>query len=324
MTRSNNNNNNNSEEEEVPTVSLELYEEDFDAFVQSLGAAYEKYGFCILSNHGVPDEAIEKAFEESRAFFNLDAETKQKYYLPGKAGARGFTEFGRETAKGATKSDLKEFWHLGRDLPKGHRFEKFMPPNLEVSEVTGFMSSARHIFSTLDELGNRVLQALAVYLKQERHFFEDKVNEGNSILRIIHYPPISEESAGRVRAGAHEDINLITLLLGANEGGLQILRKDGTWLEVNPEPGCVTCNIGDMLQRLTNHMLPSTTHQVVNPPKERAHIPRFSMPYFLHPNPDYLIETLKSCISENNPNCYPQPISSEDYLQERLKEIKLK
>ena len=153
---------------------------------------------------------------------------------------------------------------------------------------------------------------------------DDKVDEGNSILRIIHYPPIAEESAGHVRAGAHEDINLITLLLGADEGGLQILRKDGKWLDVNPAPGCVTCNIGDMLQRLTNHVLPSTTHRVVNPPKERAHIPRFSMPYFLHPNPDYVIETLESCISNDRPNRYPEPISSDDYLQERLMEIKLK
>jgi len=309
----------------VPTVSLTLYETDFDQFVSKLGEAYEKYGFVILENHGVAQTEIEKAFRLSKQFFeDLSQEEKEKYHLPGKGGARGFTAFGRETAKGATKSDLKEFWHLGRDLPQGHKFEKFMPPNVEVNEVEGFTDSAKHIFYALDELGCRVLQALAVYLKQDRHFFDDKVNEGNSILRIIHYPPIAEESAGHVRAGAHEDINLITLLLGADEGGLQILRKDGKWLDVNPAPGCVTCNIGDMLQRLTNHVLPSTTHRVVNPPKERAHIPRFSMPYFLHPNPDYVIDTLESCVSEDRPNRYPEPISSDDYLQERLKEIKLK
>ena len=313
------------DDEFVPTVSLTLYETDFDKFVSKLGEAYEKYGFVILENHGVAQTEIERAFRLSQHFFeDLSQEEKEKYHLPGKAGARGFTAFGRETAKGATKSDLKEFWHLGRDLPKGHKFEKFMLPNLEVDEVEGFTTSAKHIFYALDELGNRVLQALAVYLKQDRHFFDDKVDEGNSILRIIHYPPIAEESAGHVRAGAHEDINLITLLLGADEGGLQILRKDGKWLDVNPAPGCVTCNIGDMLQRLTNHVLPSTTHRVVNPPKERAHIPRFSMPYFLHPNPDYVIETLESCISNDRPNRYPEPISSDDYLQERLMEIKLK
>lgn len=200
-----------------------------------------------------------------------------------------------------------------------------MPPNVdEVVEVEGFSEVNKQIFNALDALGNRVLEALAVHLEQPRDYFSDKTNEGNSILRIIHYPPIPPDAAGRVRAGAHEDINLITLLLGADEGGLQILRKDGKWLDVNPPPGCVTCNIGDMLQRLSNHKLPSTTHRVVNPPVERAHLPRFSMPFFLHPNPDFVIETLESCISDENPNRYPEPISSDDYLQERLREIKLK
>lgn len=200
-----------------------------------------------------------------------------------------------------------------------------MPPNVDdVIEVEGFSEVNKHIFEALDRLGNRVLEALAVYLQQPRDYFADKTNEGNSILRIIHYPPIPPDAAERVRAGAHEDINLITLLLGADEGGLQLLGKDGKWLEVNPPPGCVTCNIGDMLQRLSNHKLPSTTHRVVNPPAERAHIPRYSMPFFLHPNPDFIIETLESCISAENPNRYPEPISSDEYLQERLREIKLK
>ena len=223
------------------------------------------------------------------------------------------------------QTDLKEFWHLGRDLPSGHPYESKMPPNVDdVTEVEGFSEMNKKIFYALDQLGNRVLEALAVHLEQPRDYFADKVNEGNSILRIIHYPPIPPHAAGRVRAGAHEDINLITLLLGADEGGLQILRKDGKWLEVNPPPGCVTCNIGDMLQRLSNHKLPSTTHRVVNPPAERAHIPRYSMPFFLHPNPDFVIDTLASCISDEHPNRYPEPISSDDYLQERLREIKLK
>lgn len=225
----------------------------------------------------------------------------------------------------AARADLKEFWHLGRDLPPGHKYEKMMPPNVDdVVEVEGFSEVNKQIFEALDRLGIRVLEALAVYLQQPRDYFADKTDEGNSILRIIHYPPIPPDAAGRVRAGAHEDINLITLLLGADEGGLQLLGKDGKWLEVNPPPGCVTCNIGDMLQRLSNHKLPSTTHRVVNPPAERAHIPRYSMPFFLHPNPDFIIETLESCISAENPNRYPEPISSDEYLQERLREIKLK
>jgi isopenicillin N synthase-like dioxygenase len=365
----NNTNNNNNDENEnendvdvddddsVPTVSLELYENDFNKFVECLGESYEKYGFVILEDHSVSLEEIERAFETAKKFFcSLTKEQKEKYFLQGQGGARGYTSFGKETAKGALKSDLKEFFHYGRDLKsvddvnvndvndvndeknkdinnnnnnnndnkKLHKYSSYMPPNVKVEEVPEFTESARTIFLALDELGNKVLQALAVYLKQDRYFFDDKVDEGNSILRIIHYPPIEKESAGHVRAGAHEDINLITLLLGADEGGLQILRKDGKWLDVNPPPGCVTCNIGDMLQRLTNHVLPSTTHRVVNPPNERAHIPRFSMPYFLHPNPDYVIETLESCVSEERPNLYPEPICSDDYLQLRLKEIKLK
>jgi isopenicillin N synthase-like dioxygenase len=200
-----------------------------------------------------------------------------------------------------------------------------MPPNVDhVTEVEGFSDVNKKIFNALDELGNRVLEALAVYLEQPRDYFADKTNEGNSILRIIHYPPIPPDAAGRVRAGAHEDINLITLLLGADEGGLQLLNRDGEWLEVNPPRGCVTCNIGDMLQRLSNHKLPSTTHRVVNPPAERAHIPRYSMPFFLHPNPDFVIKTLDSCVTDANPNRYPEPISSDEYLQQRLREINLK
>ena len=205
-----------------------------------------------------------------------------KYHLEGKGGARGYTAFGIETAKGSTHHDLKEFWHLGRDLPPGHRRERVMPPNVVV-EQGDFSAATSAVYAALDALGGRVLQALAVYLGQTRDYFADKVNEGNSILRVIHYPPIAREGedaasasarAGHVRAAAHEDINLITLLLGADEGGLQLLRRDGRWMEVNPPPGCVTCNIGDMLQRLSNHRLPSTTHRVVNPPPERAHLPR--------------------------------------------------
>lgn len=309
----------------VPTVSLTLYDGDFEAFARALGEAYERFGFVILENHGIEQGLIERAMERSRAFFARDEACKRKYTLEGLGGARGYTSFGVEQAKGANVPDLKEFWHLGRDLPPGHKYEKMMPPNVDdVIEVEGFSEVNKQIFEALDRLGNRVLEALAVYLQQPRDYFADKTNEGNSILRIIHYPPIPPDAAERVRAGAHEDINLITLLLGADEGGLQLLGKDGKWLEVNPPPGCVTCNIGDMLQRLSNHKLPSTTHRVVNPPAERAHIPRYSMPFFLHPNPDFIIETLESCISAENPNRYPEPISSDEYLQERLREIKLK
>jgi isopenicillin N synthase-like dioxygenase len=300
--------------------------------LQALGAAYEKYGFVILQNHGVSDDLISRALDGSKKFFALGEEEKKKYHLAGLGGARGYTGFGVETAKGSTKYDLKEFWHLGRDLPPGHRYEDKMPPNVDVEEGD-FTAVTKEIFAALDALGGRVLEALAVHLGQPREYFGDKVNEGNSILRVIHYPPLARDgedgavalaNAGHVRAAAHEDINLITLLLGADEGGLQILRRDGTWLDVNPPPGCVTCNIGDMLQRLSNRRLPSTTHRVVNPVADRAHLPRYSMPFFLHPNPDFLIETLATCVSDKYPNQFPTPITSDDYLQERLREIKLK
>ena len=290
----------------------------------------------ILRNHGVSDALIQRSLECAKQFFALPAEKKMEYHLADAGGARGYTAFGVETAKGSTSHDLKEFWHLGRDLPPGHRFETQMPPNVRVEEGD-FSETTRTVFKELDALGGRVLEALAVHLGQTRVFFADKVDEGNSILRVIHYPPLVppsmtdaeaeaalRERGGHVRAAAHEDINLITLLLGADEGGLQLLRRDGRWMEVNPPPGCVTCNIGDMLQRLTNHRLPSTTHRVVNPPASRAKIPRYSMPFFLHPNPDFVIETLPSCVSEQYPNRYPEPITSDAYLQQRLREIKLK
>jgi|TARA_B110000977_G_scaffold67069_1_gene91132 isopenicillin N synthase-like dioxygenase len=291
----------------------------------------------ILRNHGVSDALIKRSLECSKQFFALPAEKKMEYNLAGKGGARGYTAFGVETAKGSTRHDLKEFWHLGRDLRPGHRFEQQMPPNVNVEEGD-FSEATREVFRALDALGGRVLEALAVHLGQKKEYFADKVNEGNSILRVIHYPPLvgQDEDAeatvakiegggkGHVRAAAHEDINLITLLLGADEGGLQLLRRDGRWMEVNPPPGCVTCNIGDMLQRLTNHRLPSTTHRVVNPPASRAKFPRYSMPFFLHPNPDFVINTLDSCVSDAYPNRYPEPITSDEYLQQRLREIKLK
>ena len=302
------------------------------ARVQALGDAYEEYGFVILRNHGVSESLIARNLESAKAFFALPTEEKMKYHLEGQGGARGYTAFGVETAVGSAHHDLKEFWHLGRDLPAGHRYEACMPPNVVVSEGD-FQGATREMFAALDALGGRVLEALAVHLGQPRAYFADKVDEGNSILRVIHYPPLVKPGedagaalakAGHVRAAAHEDINLITLLLGADEGGLELLRRDGRWMEVHPPPGCVTCNIGDMLQRLSNHRLPSTTHRVVNPPRERAHLARFSTPFFLHPNPDFVIETLETCVTPDRPNRYPEPITSDAYLQERLRAIKLK
>lgn len=307
----------------IPPVSYRLYETDPDAFAGALGQSYARYGFAVVADHGLPQHLIEGTLERFKTFFGWPEARKQRYHLPGQAGARGFTPFGIETARGATAHDLKEFWHTGRDLPPGHPYSDWMPPNLWVSEIEGFREHVSGLYAALDAFGRRMLRAIARYLGLAVEFFDDKVNTGNSLLRVLHYPPVPPEAAGAVRAAAHEDINVITLLLGAEEGGLEILTKDGAWLPVNPPPGCIVVNIGDMLQRMTNHVLPSTTHRVVNPPPERAGRARYSMPFFLHFNPDVTIEPLPGCVSVQNPCRYPAPITAQGYLEERLREIRL-
>jgi isopenicillin N synthase-like dioxygenase len=294
---------------------------DLAKFAQNLGACFERYGFAVIADHGIAPSIINDAFDRTRRFFALSEAAKKKYMVPGGGGQRGYTPFGIETAKGAARADLKEFWHVGRQLPLGHRFSAIMPPNLHVSEIADFDSATYRLYEAMDALGLRLLQAIAHYLGLAPEFFSN-VTEGNSILRLLHYPPVSADAQG-VRAGAHEDINVITLLLGAEEAGLQLLDRDGHWLDIDPPPDCVVVNIGDMLQRLTNHVLPSTTHRVVNPQAQRAAHPRYSMPFFQHFAPDFVIETLPSCISASRPNRYPVPITANGYLQERLAEIKL-
>ncbi len=291
-------------------------------FVQDLGQAYQRFGFCGLRQHGVSDEITANAYRVFKAFFDLPTATKQQYQAT-QGGARGYTGVGIETAKDAQHPDLKEFWHVGRELPDGHRQSHRMPPNQWPSEIPEFKRHAYALFQSLDQLGRRVLQAMALFLGQNQEYFEDRVNEGNSILRPIHYPPISEITPS-VRAGQHEDINLITLLIGSEQPGLEILNREGRWVPVTTVPGAIMCNIGDMMQRLTNHVFPSTTHRVVNPPAEQALESRYSIPFFLHPNADFMIETLDSCISEARPNRYPEALSSHEYLEQRLVEIGLK
>jgi isopenicillin N synthase-like dioxygenase len=243
--------------------------------------------------------------------------------VPGGGGARGYTPFGIETAKGAQHYDLKEFWHVGREIPRDSRHAAVMPPNLWPEEIPEFREVAYGLYTALDQLGARVLSALALHIGLPADWFADKTNFGNSILRPIHYPPITAPDIPNVRAGAHEDINLITLLVGASAAGLEVLSRKGEWVPFTAEADTIVVNIGDMLQRLTNHVYPSTTHRVVNPPGDEARKPRYSTPFFLHPNPDFLIETLPSCITPDNPNRYPEPITAHEYLQERLREIKL-
>ena len=306
----------------IAPVSLTLYATDFDAFAQALGGSFQRYGFAVVADHDLDGRTVDGALDAAKAFFALPAETKMRYRIPGQGGARGYTPFGVETAKDADHVDLKEFWHVGRDVPSGHPYARVMPPNVWPSEIPAFRPQVSDQFEGLDDLGVRLLRAIARYLRLDDTFFDSPVALGNSVLRLLHYPPVPADAAG-VRAGAHEDINAITLLLGAEEAGLQIRDRNDRWLPINPPPGSVVCNIGDMLQRLTNGVPPSTTHRVVNPPPERRDRSRYSTPYFLHFAPDYLIETLPGCISAARPNAYPEPITADAYLQQRLREIKL-
>ncbi len=306
----------------LASVSLAASRHDPEAFARELGGSFERYGFAIIADHGIPSDLIARAEEKARAFFALPEEVKRGYHIAGGGGGRGYTPFGIETAKGATQHDLKEFWHVGRELPAGHRFNEVMAPNVWPNEVPGFRETFLELFAAFDTAGLRILEAIARHLGLAPDFFEDTVEDGNSVLRLLHYPPVPADAPG-VRAGAHEDINTITLLLGAEEAGLQLLDRDGQWLPVSPREGELVVNIGDMLQRLTNNVLKSTSHRVVNPPPERRGRSRYSMPFFLHFRPDFLIETLASCISEDRPNLYPEPITAHDFLLERLREIKL-
>ena len=306
----------------IASVSLRDADSDALGFAQEIGRSFSTYGFAVVSDHGVPADLIAEADVRMREFFALPEEVKRRYFIEGGGGARGYTPFGIETAKDATEYDLKEFWHVGRTLPEGHRFADLMPPNIWPDEVAGFHDTFERLFAAFDESGRRILSAIATYLGLAPDFFEDTVEDGNSVMRLIHYPPVPADAPG-VRAAAHEDINTITLLLGAEEAGLELLDRNGNWLPVTPKEGELAVNIGDMLQRLTNHVLPSTTHRVVNPPPERRGHARYSMPFFLHFRPDYMIETLPSCISDDNPNRYPEPISAHEYLLQRLREINL-
>jgi isopenicillin N synthase-like dioxygenase len=306
----------------IPPRSIAQGDTNPEAFAKALGGDFARYGFAVVSDHGIPQAVIAAAFDRTRAFFAMAEAEKMKFRIPGAGGQRGYTPFGIETAKGADRADLKEFWHVGRKVPAGHYLEKLMPTNVTMTAMPDFDAVTYRLYEALDALGLRVLKAVARYLGLHPDFFDDGVRMGNSILRLLHYPPVSPNAVG-VRAGAHEDINVITLLLGAEEAGLQLLDRDGNWRDVDPPPDCVVVNIGDMLQRLTNHVLPSTTHRVVNPKLDRAAFPRYSLPFFQHFASDYPIKTLPSCITPERPNRYPTPIAADDYLRERLAEIKL-
>ena len=308
----------------IPTLDIRRFEGDRDAFVAELGAAYREWGFAGIRGHGIPAGQIDTAYDVFQRFFALPDEVKRKYHVPGGGGARGYTPFGVETAKGATHFDLKEFWHVGREIPRDSRYADVMPPNLWPEEIPEFREVAYGLYTALDQLGSRVLSALALHIGLPADFFTDKTDCGNSILRPIHYPPITAPEIPNERAGAHEDINLITLLVGASAEGLEVRSHAGEWVPFTADADTIVVNIGDMLQRLTNHVYPSTTHRVVNPQGEKARQPRYSTPFFLHPNPDFVIDVLPSCVTADNPSRYPEPITAQGYLDQRLREIKLK
>ncbi len=314
---------------EIPTLDIRRFTApsspaDRKAFVDELGKAYREWGFAGIRNHGIPQAQIDEAYKTFEAFFALPEDAKRTYHVPGGGGARGYTQFGVETAKGAKYSDLKEFWHIGREIPRDSKYASDMPENLWPGEVANFQRVGYGLYEALDALGSQVLSALALHIGLAEDYFSDKTDFGNSILRPIHYPPITADDIPNVRAGAHEDINLITLLVGASAAGLEVLSKQGEWVPFTSDADTIVVNIGDMLQRLTNHVYPSTTHRVVNPPGAQARKPRYSTPFFLHPNPDFLIDVLPSTITQDNPSRYPQPITAQAYLEERLREINLK
>ena len=308
----------------IPTLDIRRFDSDRDAFVAEIGAAYREWGFAGIRGHGIPQERIAAAYDVFERFFALPEAVKRKYHVAGSGGARGYTPYGVETAKGAQHFDLKEFWHVGREVARDSKYAAVMPPNLWPEEIPEFREIAYGLYQSLDQLGARILSALALHIGLAEDYFADKTDCGNSILRPIHYPPITSAEIPNERAGAHEDINLITLLVGASAAGLEVRSHQGEWVPFTAESDTIVVNIGDMLQRLTNHVYPSTTHRVVNPQGEAARQPRYSTPFFLHPNPDFLIDVLPSTITPDSPSRYPEPITAQAYLDERLREIKLK
>jgi isopenicillin N synthase-like dioxygenase len=294
-----------------------------EAFVQALGSAYQDIGFVALKGHLLQDDVSRELYEQSKAFFALPDSIKRNYEIPGLAGQRGYTSFGKEHAKGRNEGDLKEFWHFGQSVTAGQNAEEVYPENVFVKELPLFNHYGVLAYKQLEETGKYMLRAIALFLKLDEFYFDDKILNGNSILRPIHYPSITAEPKTAVRAAEHEDINLITLLMGASADGLQVLNKQNEWVSITALPDQLVVNVGDMLQRLTNNVLKSTTHRVVNPPREQWSNSRFSIPFFLHPLSEMRLDALPQCVSETNP-VKEEPISAGEYLTQRLKEIGLK
>jgi isopenicillin N synthase-like dioxygenase len=291
-------------------------------FVSEIGKAYEDIGFVALKGHFLDDALVEKLYAEVKKFFNLPLETKQKYEIPGIGGQRGYVSFGKESAKGKKEGDLKEFWHFGQYVENDPKLEAEYPTNVIVEELPEFNKVGKEAYRMLEKTAKYVLRALALHLGLEETYFDNYILNGNSILRPIHYPPIIEEPKEAVRAAAHGDINLITLLMGAQGRGLQVQNHKGQWIDAIAEPDELMINVGDMLSRHTNNKLKSTIHQVINPPKELWGTSRYSIPFFMHPISDMKLDVLDVCIDSKNPKQF-EDITAGEFLTERLIELGL-
>ena len=316
--------------DQIPSLDLADFthgnKEKKSAFVRALGEAYHNIGFVAIKNHGLSDDLTEKLYATIKQFFDLSEETKAKYEIPALAGQRGYIGKGKEHAKGRTTGDLKEFYHIGQNVTDEDPIKDKYPDNIWPDEIPELEEIGLKVYSTLENAGINMLRAIALYLNLDESYFDDKVHNGNSILRPIHYFPIEnpeEVPDDAVRAAEHGDINLITLLMGASADGLQVLRKDNKWIPITALPEQIIVNVGDMLSRLTNNKLKSTIHRVVNPPKELMKTSRYSIPFFMHPRSEMDLTCLENCIDAQNPKLYDD-ISAGEFLQERLAEIGLK
>ena len=308
--------------DKLPVLSLAA---DKARFAQDIGESFRTFGFALVKDFAIDRGLIERAWQLSEQFFKLPEAEKRSYHNPAIAGARGYTPFGVEIAKDAKAHDLKEFWHIGRDLPAGSPLaDMSMPPNVWPARPDEFRAVFSELYRQFDAAGATLLARIATYLGLDEHWFDAGIEQGNSVMRLLHYPPLDGLDGEAIRAGAHGDINLITLLLGAEEAGLELLTRDGTWIPANPPAGALVVNVGDMLERLTNHRLPSTIHRVRNPDPARAAFSRYSMPFFLHLRSDFPIRTLPQCVTADHPDRYPEPIMADAFLQQRLREIGLK
>ena len=311
----------------IPSVDLadftEGNKETKAAFVKELGQAYEEIGFVAVKNHGLSEALCAKLYAQVKGFFSLSKQEKEAYEIEGLAGQRGYVSFGKEHAKNKNEGDLKEFWHFGQTVEDNDPIKEEYPDNVQVNELPEFNAVGREVYQKLEETGREMLRAIALHLNLDENYFDAKIHNGNSILRPIHYPPITHEPKDAVRAAEHEDINLITLLMGASADGLQVLNKSGEWISVTALPDQIVVNVGDMLQRLTNNKLKSTTHRVVNPPREKWGTSRYSIPFFLHPRSEVSLNCLPSCISESNPKNFSD-ITAGEYLEQRIIELGLK